>query len=358
MAVRRARAFGAPKPHDAHTGIEGLPRHTNHASCVSPRPAMREFGVGKRRFRLIGAPLELGSRTPGSALAPDALRTHGLDGFLASLADEGVSATDLGNVVAPGGRDSGTKPRNLAQLATYSRDLMFHLAEIYGEGACPIVVGGDHSVSIPSVSAAARFVRDTGGSDAQLGLIWVDAHPDLETPDSSPSGYLHGMSVAALLGLGAPELVRLGGFSPKVRPANVAFIGLRDVLRCERDLIESHGMVAYAATDIDRMGMGKICDRVFGHMEAAVSGFVLSFDVDACDPSEAPGVEYPERGGLTLREARLIAEYAAEATGLLCVEVVEVNPELDHDARSSHVAVSFIKSVVTGRPVRPSDRPE
>lgn len=305
----------------------------------------------ERTFQLIGAPFELGSKTLGSALAPAALRTHGLSAFIESLADAGVSARDLGDVVAPSEGDPGSNPRNLAELVAYSNDLMPRLAEVYDAGACPIVVGGDHSISIPSVSAAAGSVTASAGSAAQLGLIWVDAHPDLETPDSTPSGDLHGMSMAALLGFGAPELVELGGFSPKVRPENVAFIGLRDVLRSERELIESHGMVAYTATDIDRFGIAEICGRVFGHMADAVSGFVLSFDVDACDPSEAPGVEYPERGGLTFREARFIAEYAADAAGLVCVEVVEVNPQLDRDARSSHLAVSFIRSVVTGRPV-------
>jgi arginase len=207
------------------------------------------------------------------------------------------------------------------------------------------------------VSAAAAFSRDSGTKAGKLGLIWVDAHPDLETPNSTPSRDLHGMSVAVLLGLGAPELVRLGGFSPKVRAENVAFIGLRDILRAERELIESLGMVAYTATDVERFGIAEICERVFRYMEDAVSGFVLSLDVDACDPTEAPGVEYRERGGLTFREVRLIAEYAADAEGLVCVEVVEVNPELDQDARTSRLAASFIRSVVTGRPVYRSVRP-
>jgi len=305
----------------------------------------------KREFWLIGAPFELGSRTAGPALAPNALRAHGLSAFIESLTPGDVSVTDSGDVVAPSEGDPESNPRNLTQLVSYSDELMRRLAEAYDAGVSPIVVGGDHSVSIPSVSAAARFVRASCGTAAQLGLIWVDAHPDLETPDSTPSKDLHGMSVAALLGLGAPELVGLGGFSPKVHPENAAFIGLRDVLRSERELIESRGMVAYTATDVDRFGIAEICARVFGHMADATSGFVLSFDVDACDPSEAPGVEYPERGGLTFREAKLIAEYAADAPRLICVEVVEVNPELDQDARSSHLAVSFIRSVVTGRPV-------
>ena len=307
---------------------------------------------------MVGAPFELGSKTRGSALAPDALRTSGLTALLESLSRRGVSASDLGDVAAPSSGKSDSDPRNLDQLIAYSHDLMPRLAEAYATRVCPIVIGGDHAVSIPSVSAAAAAVRAAEGDDAQLGLIWVDAHPDLETPETTPSGYLHGMAAAVLLGLGAPELVGLGGFSPKVRPENVAFIGLRDVLRCERDLIESRGMPAYTATDIDRLGIAAICDRVFGHMSNAVSGFVLSFDVDACDPLEAPGVEYPERGGLTFREARLIAEYAADAAGLLCVEVLEVIPELDRDARSSQLAVSFLRSVTIGKPVYRLGQPD
>ena len=313
--------------------------------------------MAERSFQVVGAPFDLGSRTRGSRLAPEALRTHGLRALLESLSRRGVPAVDLGDVAAPSSGDSDSTPRNLDQLVAYSHDLMPRLTEVYGAGACPIVIGGDHAVSIPSVSAAAGAIRASGGDSARLGLVWVDAHPDLETPDTTPSGDLHGMAAAALLGFGAPELVGLGGFSPKVRPEHMAFIGLRDVLPCERDLIESHRMAAYTATDIDRLGIATICDHVFAHMEDAVAGFVLSFDVDACDPTEAPGVEYPERGGLTFREAMLIAEYAADAPGLACVEVVEAIPELDREARSSELVVSFIRSVAVGKPVYRSGQP-
>ena len=311
----------------------------------------------ERAFQVVGAPFGLGSKTSGPALAPDSLRASGLSALLQSLSRRGTSASDLGDVAAPPRSESESTPRNLEQLVAYSHDLMSRLAESYAVGACPVVIGGDHSVSIPSVSAAAAAVRAADGDDAQLGLVWVDAHPDLETPETTPSGYLHGMAAAVLLGFGAPELVELGGFSPKIRTENVAFIGLRDVLECERDLIELHGMTAYTATDIDRLGMAAICDRVFGHMSDAVAAFVLSFDVDACDPLEAPGVEYPERGGLTFREARLIAEYAANADGLACVEVLEVIPELDRDARSSQLVVSFLRAVTMGKPVYRSAQP-
>ena len=245
----------------------------------------------QRAYQVIGAPFELGSTEPGAGLAPDALRASGLTALLNSLERRGIRAQDLGDVAAPSRGDARSNPKNMAQLVEYSHELMQKLAGIYEAGACPIVLGGDHSISIPSVSAAASFARASGGGE--LGLIWVDAHPDLETPDTTPSGNLHGMPMAVLMGLGAPELVELGGFSPKVRPENVAFVGLSDVLQCERDLIESRGMIAYTATDIARFGIAEICDRVFGHMADSVSGFVLSFDVDSCDPSEVPGVEYP-----------------------------------------------------------------
>jgi len=304
----------------------------------------------ERTFTLVGAPFSLGSRAPGSALAPDALRASGLSALVRSDA-AGVPMTDAGDVVAASTGDPESNPRNLAQLTEYSKELMSRLATVYESGACPVVVGGDHSISMPSVSSAALFLRESCGPDAKLGLIWLDAHPDLETPDSTPSGDLHGMSAAVLMGSGAPELVGLSGPSPAVSPEDVAFVGLSDIMKCEREFIESHDMVAYTATDIARFGIASICDRVFGHMEDAVDGYVLSFDVDACDPSEAPGVEYPERGGLTFREAMLVAEYAADSRKLICLEVVEVDPELDQESRSSRLATAFIRSVMTGRAV-------
>jgi arginase len=307
--------------------------------------------VADRSFRIVGAPFELGSRTSGPAQAPDALRSGGLTALAESLSRRGMTVSDLGDVAAPNRGEAHSTPRHLKELLAYSEELVPRLIDVYSTGSCPIVIGGDHAVSIPSVSAAAAAIRKLKGDDAQLGLVWVDAHPDLETPETTPSGDLHGMAAAALLGFGATELVELGGFSPKVLPENVAFIGLRDVLPCERELIESNGMRAYTATDIDRLGIANICDQVFGHMSSAVSAFVLSFDVDACDPMEAPGVEYPERGGLTFREARLIGECAADTAGLACVEVLEVIPELDREARSTQLAVSFLESVVAGKPV-------
>ncbi|MFH1501641.1 MAG: arginase [Candidatus Eisenbacteria bacterium] len=307
-----------------------------------------------RTWEIVGAPFELGAPEPGSAGAPLSIREAGLSSLVRGLPGHGLEGIDSGDVGCPEGEDGDSRPKNLPQLVEFADAVMERLDDVYARGATPVVLGGDHSVSIPSVTSAARHLRSGFGEDAELGLIWVDAHPDLETPESSPSGYCHGMAGAALMGIGAVELTGLGGFSPKVRPANMVLIGLRDVLRAERALIEELGVMAYTASDVERLGMAEVCARSFTHMESATSGFVVSFDMDACDPLEAPGVDYPEPGGLTFREARLLAECAAEAPGLLCIEVVEVNPRLDREARSSKLAVGFIRAAMLGSPLAPA----
>jgi arginase len=228
---------------------------------------------------------------------------------------------------------------------------MTRLEQSYDSGHLPILIGGDHSVSIPSVSAAAKHLRKRVGSSADLGLVWVDAHPDLEVPETTRSGDLHGTPVAHLLGYGDPTLSQLGGFAPKLHPRNVVLIGLRDVMIAEREIIKERGIRAYSASDVEREGIAEICGSAFAMLSNQTAGFVLSFDIDACDPSEAPGVEYPERGGLTFREARLIMELAAEASGLISIEVVEVNPVMDPEGRTSELAMELIRSAVLGSPL-------
>jgi arginase len=231
---------------------------------------------------------------------------------------------------------------------SFSGDLMQRLERSYALHHRPVVLGGDHSISIPSVSAGSRFLRETHGAEAPLGLIWVDAHPDLETPDTTTSGDLHGMPVAVLLGHGAPDLCHLGGFAPKVDPRHVVYIGLRDVLPEERAIIQQYGITAYSASDVEGLGIAEICERTFTFMAEHAAGFVLSFDIDACDPSEAPAVQYPEPGGLTRREARVIMEYAAQAPNLTCLELVELDPSLDTDTRTSDLGLWLLRAALAG----------
>jgi arginase len=267
---------------------------------------------------------------------------------LKRLEAAGVVVHDGGDVPGPAEGDESTRPRCVPELVAWAPRLMSRLEQVYASGRVPIVLGGDHSVSMPSVAAAARELRGRKGPEAVLGLVWVDAHPDLETPEASPSGDLHGMSVAHLLGYGVESLVSLGGSGPKLEPENVVFVGLRDVVECEREIIRDRGITAFSATDVERLGIVEICRRSLETVADRTDGFVLSFDMDALDPVVAPGVHYPERAGLTLREALVLMEWLAGTEGLVCLEVVEAVPELDRDHATTRAAISLIHAAVGG----------
>jgi arginase len=307
--------------------------------------------VTPRRYEIIGASFDLGAPSRGSAAAPAYLRENGLSKRVASLSRRGIDVVDGGDVVGPTEGDARTTPPNLRELISFGEQLIERLDRSYAAGRTPVVIGGDHSISAASVSAAARHLRSARGPDARLGLVWVDAHPDLETPESDPEGDLHGMPVAHLMGLGDPGLAGLGGFAPKVVPEHVVQICLRDITTAERDAIVEHGVTAYTSTDVERLGIGEICDRTLAHMAERTDGFVLSFDVDACDESEAPGVVYPERGGLTYREAMVVMEVVAEASNLISLEVVEVDPSRAGAERTADLAVWLIHRALAGPPL-------
>jgi arginase len=182
--------------------------------------------------------------------------------------------------------------------------------------------------------------------------LWVDTHPDINTPETTPSGNLHGMTVAHLLGLGDPSLAKLGDISPKIKPENIIFLGLRWVDPPEVSLIRQLGITAYTMHEIDRYGIGAICEKVFTTLNK-LTGFVLSFDLDVCDPAIAPGVGTPVRGGLTFRESHLIMEMAAECPGLTSVDIVEYNPDLDVRGATRELVAGMIESV-TGKKILPT----
>lgn len=303
-----------------------------------------------RSYEIIGASFDLGAPSRGSAGAPAYLREKGLSKRIEALGRLGVDVVDGGDVVGPTEGDATTVPPNLPELLSFGEALIERLDRSYEAGRTPVVIGGDHSVSVASVSAAARHLRSTAGPDANLGLVWVDAHPDLETP-AAPECDLHGTPVAHLLGLGDPDLAGLGGFAPKLKPANVVQICLRDIMTCEADVIAEQGITAYTATDVERIGIGEICARTFAHMADRTAGFVLSFDIDACDSSEAPGVVYPERGGLTYREAMLVMEDASRSPNLVSLELVEVDPAKDGDGRTADIAIWLIHRALAGPPL-------
>jgi len=206
-----------------------------------------------------------------------------------------------------------------------------------------VVLGGDHSVSIPGVSAVIH-----ANPSASVGLIWVDAHPDLETPGEDSTNDLNAMPAAHLLGLEVGELRTLPGLAPTVSPEHVIYIGLRDVVSQERQIIHDMRITAYTMSDIERLGIVRVCDEAFAVMSERTDAFVLSFDIDAIDPMVAPGVDYPQPGGLTFREAMVIAEFANQAKTLALFELVEANPTKDCDESTSKVAVRLLHRIMCG----------
>jgi arginase len=304
--------------------------------------------MAKRRWEIIGAPFDSGSSHKGSKDGPASIRTAGLIRRIEYLKSLGFEVEDGGDVEAPEPSDSDKIPRGLDEMTAYAPLLMKRLEVCLRRGNVPLVLGGDHSISIPTVSAVADFLRSSANPRGPLGLVWVDAHPDLETPGEDSTNDLHAMATAHLLDLGVPGLRTLGGFAPKVQPEHLVYIGLRDVVSEEKQHIRDMGITSYTASDVERMGIASICDETFAHMAEKTDAFVLSFDVDAVDPMAAPGVDYPEPGGLTIREATVVMESAGMSPNLAMVELVETNPKKDRDDMTSRVAIGLIHRLICG----------
>jgi arginase len=203
------------------------------------------------------------------------------------------------------------------------------------------VMGGDHSIAIGTVSGVAEYFRD---SQQEVGLIWVDAHADMNTPDSSPSGNIHGMPLATLLGMGVEQLVQMGGFAPKLDRRRVCLIGIRNLDEQEKDIVQRSGVHAYTMRDIDERGMRAIAAEAIAIASEGTAGFHVSFDLDGMDPGECPGVGTPVKGGISWREANLLMEMVADSGRMTSVEITELNPVLDVRNQSGEVAVDLILS--------------
>jgi arginase len=231
------------------------------------------------------------------------------------------------------------KPQILKVCTLLAERVRAHL----GEGEFPLVIGGDHSIAMGTVAGAAAHHRDRGES---IGLIWFDAHGDMNIPGVSPSGNIHGMPLAHLLGRGDPDLAGICGFSPKVDPKNVALIGVRDIDSGERRLIRESGIHAYTMREIDERGMAEVAREALDFVNDGTAGFHISFDVDGCDPSVIPGSGTLVPGGVNYREAHLLLEYCADTERLLSMEVVELNPFLDQGNVSAERTLQLILSAM------------
>ena len=290
---------------------------------------------------IIGAPLDLGQGRRGVDMGPSAVRVASLNARLASL---GYEIEDVGNIAveqAEAWPEGDVHAKYLAQIASACELLAMQVSAALTRARLPLVLGGDHSVAVGSVSGASRFFHERGLS---IGLIWLDAHADMNTPETSPSGNIHGMPLACLVGMGPEPLVDLGGFRPKVSPRNTVIVGLRDVDQMERPHVADSGVRAFTMRDIDERGMRAVMADAIQAAGDGTAGFHLSLDMDFVDPQDAPGVGTPVRGGVTYREAHLAMEMICDSARMVSMEVVEVNPVIDEVNRTADLAVELIMS--------------
>ena len=297
----------------------------------------------------MGVPLGFGAGQTGSELGAGAMRLSKIRGR--HLADHirslGYGVTDHGDVaiVNPVETDNTDNPKHLAEMLASSANIIDTLSGILAKGELPIILGGDHAIAIPTFSAIASHYRQAG---SEIGLIWFDAHADINTPETSPSGNIHGMPLAAILGHGHAELVNLCGYAPKLDPKYFAHVGARDLDAGERSQIEKLGLRNnfFTMSDIDKRGMAACVADAIAIAARAPGGYAVTFDIDMIDPRFAPGSGTLVRGGATSREAHLALEMIAEDGGMRSFEIVEVNPLLDQSNITVELACELILSAL------------
>ncbi len=302
--------------------------------------------AAKRKLAIIGAPLDLGAGRRGVDMGPSALRVANLNARLSAL---GFHVDDLGNVRVEqpeSSRPGASNARYLNHIAATCRDLAAIVEKAAGRGRFPIVLGGDHSVAVGTVTGMAAHFRKKQRS---IGLIWMDAHTDMNTPATSPSGNVHGMPLACICGVGPRPLTHINGYAPKVNPANVVLVGIRDVDLAERPVVKDSGVSVFTMRDVDERGMRAVMQEAIGIAALGTAGIHLSLDMDGVDPREAPGVGTPVRGGFSYREAHLAMELVADSRLLTSIEVVEVNPVLDDANRTAQLGVELLLSAMGKR---------
>ncbi|MGH9354587.1 MAG: arginase [Terriglobia bacterium] len=295
------------------------------------------------KVRILGVPLDLGQQRRGVDMGPSALRAAGLNATLRAL---GHSVEDSGNlhVRNPEEQHFGDKhAKYLNEIAETCGAVAGRIQKALGEGFFPLSLGGDHSLAIGTVGGASKFLHDRGKS---AGLIWIDAHADMNTPEISPSGNVHGMPFAALLGFGPEALTGINGLLPKVRAGNCVLVGARDMDARERKVVKDSGIHVFTMRDIDEQGMRAVMEKSLSLSMNGAAGFAVSLDMDAMDPEEAPGVGTPVQGGLTFREAHLAMEMVADSGKMLAMDLVEINPILDIMNKTASLGVGLINSAL------------
>lgn len=288
---------------------------------------------------IIGAPITIAQPNMGVDLGPDSLRHAGLINRLLNL---DLKLNDYGNVSVPmkgtNQIDPETKLKNLEEVASGNETIANKVKEIKSKGDFPLILGGDHSVAIGTIAGLHSYYKN-------MGVIWYDAHPDLNTGDISPSGNIHGMSLAASIGIGHDRLTNMNGTAPKVNPKNVVIIGARSIDEGEKEIIQEHGIQVYTMHDIEKLGMDYVMKKAIQYLEERTDGVHLSFDVDGIDPAHTPGTGTPVEGGPSYRETRCAMQLLHESKLLTSAEVVEVNPLLDNQNKTAEVAVDMLAAL-------------
>ncbi len=316
-----------------------MPSDSANSPVSSSFPRGRAQALPTRQIRILGVPLDLGASRRGVDMGPSAMRVAGLEGRLEAL---GHQVTDGGNILVEiaetqtSGNPNAHFLVEITETCTRTAEAVF---ETLQAGLTPLLLGGDHSLAAGSVSGVSQYYRQRG---QEIGLVWIDAHTDINTPQTSPSGNVHGMPLAALLGLGPGPLAAIYGYTPKVAAENVALVGIRDIDAAERDNIRHAGIThVYTMRDIDERGMRAVMEEALAAAGNGTAGYHVSLDMDWIDPEDAPGVGTPVRGGATYREAHLAMEILADHGRMLSFELVEVNPVIDEHNRTADLAVEL-----------------
>ena len=291
-----------------------------------------------KKISLVGVPMDLGQSRRGVDMGPSAIRYAGVKERLESLNHE---VNDLGDIGIPAVNKQTTHSNNLKNLPEVvlgNQRLAETVDHIVAEGSYPLVLGGDHSIAIGTLAGLYPHYNE-------LGVIWYDAHGDINTPEISPSGNIHGMPLAASLGMGHPDLTEIHYPSPKIKAENVVLIGIRDLDEAEKRIVKELNIKIYTMHEVDLLGMPEVISQAIEYLKYKTDGVHLSFDLDGIDPAEAPGVGTPVSGGLTYRESHLAMELLANSGLITSAEFVEVNPMLDIRSQTAEIAVGLIGSL-------------
>jgi arginase len=290
-------------------------------------------------IRIIGAPMDLGADRRGVDMGASAIRYAGLSEQLQGL---GHTVSDIGNITIPQpeSRPEGNPHlKYLEPIVHASEELSTLVSAALGEHEFPLLLGGDHSISLGSVSGVAQVYKN-------VGVIWVDAHADFNTDETTPSGNIHGMILAALAGIGNSHLTHASGRTPKISKETIVIVGARDLDVHEQELLRTHNISVFTMSDIDQRGMTEVMKEAIAIASQHDNPIHLSLDLDSIDPREAPGVGTPVRGGLSYREAHLAMELVAASQRLVSMDVVEVNPILDSENTTAKLAVELVLSAL------------